>query len=95
VWEKSRVRAFPGGSWACDESSADRRDDGLPVTLCFDHKAGSPESLLGLLPDINKPPLVLRSSKAVYISAWLDRRAGREEIEPKLLRACAPQNIEE
>src|SRR5829696_4476230 len=39
--------------------------------------------------------LVLRSSKAVYISAWLDRRAGREEIVPKLLHARAPQNIEE
>jgi transposase len=38
---------------------------------------------------------VLRSSKAVYISAWLDRRAGREEIVPKLLHARAPQNIEE
>src|SRR5215203_6408888 len=23
----------------------------------FDHKSGSPESLLGLLPDINKPPI--------------------------------------
>src|SRR5215217_2838763 len=38
---------------------------------------------------------VLRSSKAVYISAWLNRRAGREEIVPKLLRARAPQNIVE
>ena len=38
---------------------------------------------------------MLRSSKAVYISAWLDRRAGREEIVPKLLHARAPQNIEE
>jgi hypothetical protein len=24
----------------------------------LDHKSGSPESLLGLLPDINKPPIV-------------------------------------
>jgi transposase len=39
--------------------------------------------------------IMLRSSKAVYISAWLDRRAGREEIVPKLLHARAPQNIEE
>jgi transposase len=44
---------------------------------------------------LNKVPAVLRSSKAVYISAWLDRRAGREEIVPKLLHARAPQNIEE
>ena len=42
-----------------------------------------------------EPYLVLRSSKAVYISAWLNRRAGREEIVPKLLRARAPQTIEE
>src|SRR5688500_14391807 len=42
-----------------------------------------------------KSSLVLRSSKAVYISAWLDRRPGREEIMPKLLRARAPQTIEE
>jgi len=44
---------------------------------------------------LNKVPIMLRSSKAVYISAWLDRRAGREEIVPKLLHARAPQNIEE
>ena len=41
-----------------------------------------------------KRALMLRSSKAVYISVWLDRRAGREEIVPKLLRARAPQYIE-
>ena len=29
-------------------------------TLPFDHKSGSPESLFGLLPDINKPPVLLR-----------------------------------
>jgi hypothetical protein len=27
-------------------------------TLPFDHKSGSPESLVSLLPDINKPPLI-------------------------------------
>src|SRR5215217_1598928 len=31
---------------------------GLINTLPFDHESGSPESLLGLRPDINKPPVV-------------------------------------
>src|SRR5215217_8873730 len=30
---------------------------GLINTLPFDHESGSPESLLGLRPDINKPPV--------------------------------------
>jgi transposase len=39
---------------------------------------------------------VLRSSKAVYIKAWLNRRRRKErETMPKLLRARAPQNAEE
>jgi hypothetical protein len=32
-------------------------------TLPFDHKSGSPESLVSLLPDINKPPLGRPKSK--------------------------------
>src|SRR5215217_8168157 len=31
---------------------------GLINTLPFDHESGSPESLLGLRPDINKPPII-------------------------------------
>src|SRR5215212_10943636 len=31
-------------------------------TLPFDHKSGSPESLVSLLPDINKPPVEQRGA---------------------------------
>jgi len=36
-------------------------------TLPFDHKSGSPESLLGLLPDINKPPIEGEWSALSYL----------------------------
>ena len=39
--------------------------------------------------------LLLRSSKAVYISAWQDRRPGKEKTVPKLLRARAPEDAVE
>src|SRR5215210_7994392 len=73
-----------------ESAPANRHDSPLLVPTL---KAAS--EALGTLPEQATVVLVLRSSKAVYISVWLDRRAGREEIVPKLLRARAPQNIEE
>src|SRR5215216_2362106 len=41
----------------CELGSIEIGSLGSVNTLPFDHKSGSPESQLGLLPDINKPPL--------------------------------------
>src|SRR5215216_2331735 len=39
-------------------------------TLPFDHKSGSPESLVSLLPDINKPPLAAKTTKNAGRRSW-------------------------
>jgi transposase len=39
--------------------------------------------------------IMLRFSKAVYISAWQDRRPGKVKTVPKLLRARAPEDAVE
>ena len=52
-------RGLPVVCWSgiCRLGSIEIGSLGPINTLPFDHKSGSPESLLGLLPDINKPPL--------------------------------------
>ena len=52
-------RGLPVVCWSgiCGLGSIEIGSLGPINTLPFDHKSGSPESLLGLLPDINKPPL--------------------------------------
>jgi hypothetical protein len=44
-------------SGICGLGSIEIGSLGSSNTLPFDHKSGSPDSQLGLLPDINKPPL--------------------------------------
>jgi hypothetical protein len=43
-------------SGLCGLGSIEIGSLGLISTLPLDHKSGSPESQLGFLPDINKPP---------------------------------------
>src|SRR5215217_4350428 len=60
---------------------------GLINTLPFDHESGSPESLLGLRPDINKPPI-----------KHLVRKAGarvREALVEAIGRALRAVTIED
>ena len=67
-------------------------------TLPFDHKSGSPESRLGLLPDINKPPLLRHSSKVVHKTPPpMPRRSGRPSPYPRFrpmieLFGCYPSS---
>jgi len=44
-------------SWICGLGSIEKGSLGPINTLLLDHKSGSPQSQLGLLPDINKLPL--------------------------------------
>jgi hypothetical protein len=51
-------------------------------TLPFDHKSGSPESLLGLLPDINKPPIEGGSGQPCRIWIASSPRPGQRLSPP-------------
>lgn|SRR5215217_1203828 len=58
VWVKYTAKRYNDGLlewdvWARIEIGSRR----LTITLPFDHKAGSPESHYGVLPEINKPPI--------------------------------------
>jgi hypothetical protein len=59
AWVNIIANRYSGGLLQWDMwAGIDRNRLPQPLnTLPFDHKSGSPESLLGLLPDINKPPI--------------------------------------
>jgi hypothetical protein len=63
-------------------------------TLPFDHKSGTPDSQLRLLPDINKPPVDTKSTCALYS---LLRGAGLppEAMQPAHVEqlACVPSGL--
>jgi hypothetical protein len=52
-------------------------------TLPLDHKSGSHESLLGLLPDINKPPLVFGLSRDSLCKATKQNYKKRYDADKK------------
>src|SRR5215208_3576602 len=59
-------------SWICRLGSIEMGAFGPIGTLPLDHKSGSPESQPGLLPDINKPPLMQEALTRTLLPYWKD-----------------------
>src|SRR5215216_1442920 len=91
---QSRILPVLCWSGICRLGSIQIGSLGLINTLPFDHESGSPESLLGLRPDINKPPLQRLAMSLVRESLWSDGclfGRSQKEDSPSLTTAAHEQ----